>query len=388
MTRLHVAGVALRGSGYPNASQTLRALEASPDWTVEDNADWLPEDVHLWRIARGPLWGRLALLARLVAGNALALLRVAWSLRRRPGWVYAPYPAAFLLWWASWLPRARRPRIVADAYISLWDSAFRDRSREAARGHGVAARLAKAFEGRALRAASVVLVDTDANRDFMIAEFNLEPARVRSIPLAIDVAPFQPGLKLSLASSNVPMRVIFVGTLIPLHGIGVLADTARLAGPDAGMVFHFVGDGQESAVLEALVADRSRAPVEWERDWLSLPDIARRMEQADVCLGVFGGGGKASRVLPFKIYMALAAGKAIVTQAPYSLPAGLPPLPVVTVPPDPAALLAALLRLQQDRAVRLALESSAAAFHHRWLGGDALRQAWHGIANSNRESTH
>lgn len=380
MTRLHVAGVALRGSGYPNAAQTLRALEASPQWQVEDHADWLPDGVHLWRISRGPLLARLALAARLVLGNALALLRLAWVLRQRPGWVYVPYPAAFLLWWTSLVPRAWRPRIVADAYISLWDSAFRDRDRGPQQGRGLAGRLAKAFERRALRAAAVVLVDTVANRDLMVAEFGLDPSRVRAVPLAIDVAPFHPAPREPAPAADAPLRVLFVGTLIPLHGIGVLADAVRLAGPDGGMVFHVVGDGQESAAMETLVADPVRAPVVWERGWLDLGGIAQRMAEADVCLGVFGGEGKAARVLPFKLYMALAAGKAIVTQERYSLPEGLPPLPVKTVPAEPGALLEALEALRRDPVGRRALEVAADAYYRRWLGADALRAAWRDIA--------
>ena len=380
MTRLHVAGVALRGSGYPNAVQTLRALEASPEWQVEDHADWLPDGVHLWRVSRGPLLARLSLAIRLVAGSMLALLRVARALRQRPGWVYVPYPAAFLLWWASLVPRAWRPRIVADAYISLWDSAFRDRARGPGQGRGLAGRLAKAFEGRALRAAAVVLVDTVANRDLMVAEFELDPARVRALPLAIDVTPIAAAPRAAPPEAGAPMRVLFVGTLIPLHGIGVLADAVRRAGPESGMAFHIVGDGQESTVMEALIADPVRAPVAWDREWMDLDGIAQRMAGADVCLGVFGGEGKAARVLPFKLYMALAAGKAIVTQDRYSLPEGLPPLPVQTVPADPAALLAALTALQRDPAGRRTLAAEAEPYFRRWLGADALRAAWRDIA--------
>lgn len=376
MTRLYVAGIAMRGSGYPNAEQTIRALKGSPHWQVDDHADWLPDDVHLWRISRGPLLTRLLLLTRLVAGNALALLRLAWAIRQQPGWVYVPYPAAFLLWWTSLVPRAWRPRMIADAYISLWDSAFRDRARGPGQGRGLVGRFAKAFEGRALRAAAVVLVDTLANRDLMVAEFGLDPARVRAVPLAIDVTPFVASKGAPSPTAGAPLRVLFVGTLIPLHGIGVLADVVRRAGPESGIAFHIVGDGQESYVMEALVADPQRAPVVWERGWLDLGGIAQRMAGADVCLGVFGGEGKAARVLPFKLYMALAAGKAIITQDRYSLPEGLPPLPVRTVPADPAALLAALVALQRDPSGRQALAADAEAYYRQWLGADALRAAW------------
>lgn len=381
MSRLHVAGLALGGSGYPNATQTVRALRESAAWQVEDHAVWLPEGMHLWRIARGPFLARLLFAMRLMSGNGLALLRLTRVLRRRPGLTYVPYPAAFLLWWASFVPARWRPRIVADAYISLWDSAFRDR---AVLGHGcgggIAGRLAKAFERRALKAAQFVLVDTTANRDVMITEFSLEPSRVFAVPLAVDVAPLRRASAPQQQGSDAMLRVLFVGTLIPLHGIGVVAETIRLAGPDAGISFHIVGDGQESAAMEALMASQERAHVVWERGWKGLEDIARCVAEADVCLGVFGGAGKAARVLPFKLYIALAAGKAIVTQAQYSLPAGVPPLPAKTVTPVPAVLLQALLALKADPAERQRLSSEAAGYYSRWLDCEALRLAWRAIA--------
>lgn len=380
MTRLHVAGVALRGSGYPNAEQTIRLLQASDAWQVEDRARWLPEDVHLWRIARGPLPGRLALLCRLMFGNAIALWRLARVLRSNPGLTYVPYPAAFLLWWVSWLPTRWRPRIVADAYISLWDSAFRDRAGDAS--GGLVSRLAKAFEGRALRAAEVVLVDTAANRDWMLAEFMLDPARVRAIPLAIDGKPFLALSRKSPPGQSAPLRVLFVGTFIPLHGIRVLADTIRWLGPECGIEFHLVGDGQEAGVIEALMHEAVRAPVEWERGWLPIDEIAARMARADVCLGVFGGEGKAARVLPFKLYMALAAGMPITTQRSHSLPADVPQLPVDSVDPCPKALAAALLALHADP-MRLDSQGRASRnYYLRWLGADAISSRWAAIAAS------
>jgi glycosyltransferase involved in cell wall biosynthesis len=378
--RLYVAGVALRGSGYPNAENTLRALASDPQWQVEDHADWLPEGLHLWRIARGPMLGRMALALRLMAGSALALLKVMWLVRRMPGLVYVPYPAAFLLWWASWLPVRWRPRLVADAYLSLWDSAFRDRAAADRTSLGLAARLAKAFESRALRAAVVVAVDTVANKELMVSELGLSADKVLAIPLAIDTSSFCASAASTQQGHSTSLRVLFVGTLIPLHGVSVIADAVRMAGPMDGIEFEFIGDGQDAAILEALVRESHRSALTWHRDWLSLEAIAAKVKSADVCLGVFGGEGKAARVLPFKLYMALAAGKAAVTQASYSLPQGLPPLPARTVAPDPAALLLALQELRSDASARRALESEAASYYRRWLGSDALREAWRIIA--------
>jgi glycosyltransferase involved in cell wall biosynthesis len=119
----------------------------------------------------------------------------------------------------------------------------------------------------------------------------------------------------------------------------------------------------------------------WIRDWKTLEQIAAEITEADVCLGVFGGPAKASRVLPFKLYYAMAAGKAIVTQAEYSLPAGIPPLParLVDTPDTEVAaeqLAQAIRLLLSDGAERAALGWAARAYFESHLSGDAVIRQW------------
>lgn len=373
MRRLRTIGVGMRGAGYPNAQQTLSALRDSGEWSIQDDADWLPEDTHLWRVARGPWLQRLGLALRLGLGSAVSTVRCLLS-ARSGDLAFAPYPAIFVLWWLSWVPRPLRPRVVADAYISIWDTMFRDRSRSGQPGR--ANRWLKAIEARALRSAHRVIVDTVANRDWMIAEFGLDPDRIHALPLAIDAAPF---LAISPPASRAParpMQVLFVGTLVPLHGIDQIAGAIRLLGADSGIEFEIIGDGQEAAALELLAHADGHAPLRWIRSWLRLDEIAERMSKADVCLGVFGGDAKAARVLPYKLYMALAAGRAIVTQAASSFPADMRPPPWVGISPTAEALAGALIHLRDrpGETVRLGMAArnhflahlSAAALPARW----------------------
>ena len=65
---------------------------------------------------------------------------------RRTDLVYLPYPAPITLWWISFVPERWRPRCIADAYISLWDSMFRDR--KGGDVEGLVSKMVRAFEGR------------------------------------------------------------------------------------------------------------------------------------------------------------------------------------------------------------------------------------------------
>lgn len=366
---VHVAGTGLAGAGYPNAGETIRILREKLGVEVVDHSAWLPPGTTLWRKAAG--LGGLLFLLRLVLVNAREALRT-WRVGRAPGhWVFAPYPSVFYLWWLSWVPRSLRPRVVADAYVSLWDAAFRDRGMGSE--SGLASRLVRRFEARALRAAATVHVDTIANRDWFVARFNLDPGRVRAIPLAIR----DPGA-LPATQGQGRLRVLFLGTLVPLHGVSVIAGAIRrLADMGCAIDFVVAGDGQDRGALDALSSGPDRgAGLTWIREWQDEKAVAGLVRGADVCLGVFGGSGKAARVLPFKVYLALAAGKPLVTQASYSLPEGAAAIPAITVVPECEALAEALAALAGEPSRLQALGTSARAYYQQHLGADRIAEAW------------
>jgi len=368
--RLHCAGVGLRGSGYPNAINTLHRLRRA-GIAIDDRVDWLPEGFQLWKAARGPLQTKLRLYGKLLIGNALAAARLCFGRSSAHTIAYIPYPAVFLLWWLSWVPRRWRPKLIADAYISVWDSMVRDRGMMAS--ERLSSRLLKRFEGRALRAADAVLVDTVANRGWMIEAFGLDPNAVHAIPLAIDDAPL---LDIPPRQASSPLRVIFIGTFVPLHGADVLTEVARKAKQHASrFTLHFIGDGQNAAPLEQLLAEDSPA-FTWERAWLSHMQIVERLAQCDVCLGVFGGSEKAARVLPFKLYLALAAGRCTLTQRHFSLPESVPDPPMETVEANPDHVIAHLLALADDPARVDRSGADARAFYLATLGEQATVRFW------------
>ena len=372
LASLRVAGVALRGSGYPNAVNTLRHLRAA-GVRIRDQADWLPEGLHLWKAMRASPRAKIGLYARLLLGNALSALRVVVASRRERLITYVPYPAIFLLWWLSWVPKALRPPLVADAYISIWDAAVRDRG---LLGEGRwSDRLLRRFEVRALRSADVVLVDTTANREWMIAEFGLSPDAVSAIPLAIDDEAL---LSLPVARAATPLRVSFIGTFVPLHGIDVLIDAVKHVQQPERVAFRFIGDGQDAGKAELAIAEGT-AGFTWERSWQGHDQIIAALAESGVCLGVFGGSGKAARVFPFKLYLALAAGRAVVTQQDISLPQAVPAPPFLTPRPRPAEIATLLLGLSSDPASCSAAAEAGRRYYREWLGSRGVLKAWQGV---------
>jgi glycosyltransferase involved in cell wall biosynthesis len=218
-----------------------------------------------------------------------------------------------------------------------------------------------------------VVVDTQANRDMFIKEFGLAPDKVYSIPLAIDEDRLIRAESVSRPSRE-RLRIFFVGTLIPLHGIEVILDAFALLAGDARFEFCLVGDGQQSDLVEAFITQHPHVNLRWIRDWCPLDRIASEIASSDICLGVFGGAGKAARVLPFKVYMYLAAGKAVITQPMYSLPAGCPPLPVMTAPDSLGIATAVEALLTPEK--RRSLGIQGARYYSEFLSNAAVARAW------------
>lgn len=368
-------GPALRGPGYPNASNTIELLQQTGSILINDKACWLPEDFHLWKLAHGTgqekrrgLW----LLSRACVLSVLRLIR-----HHRSGQpVYLPYPSLPLLWLLSWLPTTRRPSCIVDAYITLWDTLYQDR--QLGQPTGLASRLLLRAERRALGVAQQIIVDTQANADHLAGLFHVPRQRIRALPLALDPATLpQRTPPASQVGLPTPTRIVFIGTFVPLQGTQVIAQAIALLGQRDDLQFTLIGDGQQASQAAPLL--QGLGTVTWLRGWQAPATLAQALDQADICLGVFGGNDKAARVLPFKLYMALAAGKAIITQQHYSLPDDCPPLPALTCAAQPQALAAAIAQLAAAPAQRQQLGQQAAAYFQQYLSPTQLFQRWQAL---------
>ena len=246
--------------------------------------------------------------------------------------VLVGYPGHADLPLARFLARGRP--VVFNPLVSLADTLVGDRGRF---GSGsVAARALAATDRIALRAADVVVADTEANADFLARLGDLPRSEVEVCLVGAEERVFRPGW-----SPEEPFTCLFVGKLIPLHGLETILEAARLA-PE--LAFRLVGSGQ----LEPLV--RSRPPnVEWI-PWVAYERLPAELHRCGCALGVFGTSPKAARVIPNKVFQAIACCAPVVTA---DTPASRELLDdgetALLVPPgDPAELAAAVRRLAAD----------------------------------------
>jgi glycosyltransferase involved in cell wall biosynthesis len=255
--------------------------------------------------------------------------------------VVAGYPAqpdAVPAWAVA---RARRVPLVVDMMISLWDTLAGDR---ALAGRAGAAALA-GVDRLTLRLADLVLADTATGADWLARRFGVPRSRIAVVPVGAEPDRFPP-------SPPAPpgAHALFYGKLAPLHGVAAVLEAARVPGAPP---LRLIGDGQLGAWLEAELA-RDRPPgLTWER-WVPYESLGAEVAAAAVCLGVFGTSDKAARVVPNKVWQALAGARPVVTaDTPGVREVLRDGESALLVPPgDGGALGAALARLAADGALR------------------------------------
>ncbi len=268
------------------------------------------------------------------------------------------YPSLFHVRLARRLAARRMPaaRVVADVFAPVYETVVVDRRlKEPA---SPAARVLYALEKRACAAADACLMDTRAHADYLAELFGLPREKVYRVFVGPMFPPY-PAPPPEPANGN-PFTVLFVGTFIPLQGVEVVVEVARLLRERPDIRFLLVGEGQMRHDIEALVRRWELGNVEL-RGWIDPTEMGRLMRSCHVSLGVFGTGAKAARVVPHKVFDACAAGVPVVTAdtaaARELLVDGKHAL---LVPPGNGRALAdAVSRLERDAALRAALGEAA-----------------------------
>jgi glycosyltransferase involved in cell wall biosynthesis len=334
---------------YPRNAQVISALRGVGVDVIERHAP-------VWEGSRDNWSARTGAGLRLMLAEA----RLWWPPRDKFDIVLTGYPGHFDM------PRARRIAgkrpLVFNPLVSLHDTFVGDRQRYGPRSFG--ARILAAVDRKALRLADLVVADTAANADFLAQVGQIPRSKLEVCFVGAEDRLFHAGWR-----PDDPFRGLFVGKLIPLHGLETILEAARLA-PE--IPFRVVGSGQ----LEPLLKGKPEN-VEWI-PWVNYEDLPRELWGAGCALGVFGTTDKALRVIPNKAYQALACGTPLVTAGtPASRELLTDGRDALLVPPgDAAALTEAVRRIAFDPELARGLSAGGRATYEAQASEEVLGVRW------------
>ena len=311
----------------------------------------------------------------LAARLANRWFRLAVRARRlgRPDVVVVGYLGHFDVHLARLLYPRRKVPIVLDHLISAANTA---KDRRIA-GGGLKQRLLTLIDAAALRAADIVVVDTEEHLEIVPEKYRSKavvvyvgapkPWHAAALELSVGTAPSAtvpsttgpsttgPSTTGASTTGSGPLKVVFYGLYTPLQGTPVIGEAlGRLTG--APVEVTMIGGGQDEAETKRAAA--ANTSVRW-LDWVPAAELPALVAAHDVCLGIFGTGDKALRVVPNKVFQGAAAGCAVITSDTAPQRRVLGDAAVLVPPGDPEALANALLGLANDREALLKLRHAA-----------------------------
>lgn len=202
----------------------------------------------------------------------------------------------------------RKP-IIFDAFLSIYDSMILDR---------------KLFSKKSLKAyyfwwldkismsfADIVVFDTEEHIKFVSKEFGIKKEKFGRILIGAWTENFYPIADFKRNNEDPFFHVVFFGTFIPLQGITYIIKAAKILEKEK-IIFTLIGSGQEKENCIKLSENLKLKNLVF-LDKMSPELLRERISESDLCLGIFGDTEKAKRVIPNKVYEAVAMKMPVLT---------------------------------------------------------------------------
>jgi glycosyltransferase involved in cell wall biosynthesis len=254
------------------------------------------------------------------------------------------------------LVKNRRAVLVYDIFFSLYDAMVYDRKMLGAKSLG--ARLIRAVEKDACRAADICLIDTDTHGDYLSEELAVPREKIKRVFVG-PTFPLSDPLSRGKGETE-RFHIVFAGTYIPLHGIDTILAAAEKLKDDKDVFFTLAGTGQLREEMEEKARKSHLTNVRFV-DWVSHEELPGFLRSGGLTLGIFGTTGKASRVIPIKVFDICAAAAPLVTADTPAIRESFRHAEnaYLVRPGDPIALAEAILELKGNGDLRVKIAHGA-----------------------------
>lgn len=212
--------------------------------------------------------------------------------------VFLIKPIAFLL---------RKP-ILLDCFLSLYDTTVVDR--KLVKPSSLKAKLIYIVEKYACRLSDIVLLDTYEHIKYFQEEYDLPGNKFRRLFVGVGDPNFISNME---GEKRNLFEVTYFGGFTPLHGVQYVIKAAEKLQIYPDISIRMIGKGQHLHLAKGIIKELKLHNVSITEGWFNPKDLAYQLASADILLGIFGTTPKASRVIPHKVFVALAMGKPVIT---------------------------------------------------------------------------
>jgi len=233
------------------------------------------------------------------------LIKTARKIIKPNDLVLVAYPGQTAVWLARLL--FWHQMVVFDAFTSLYDSNVFDR--QLYPKNSWRAWRDWLFDWLAIFLANKNLVDTNEHAKYFQQTFGIGAGKFIRVFVGSEI-----GAQITEIPRKSPdyFLIHFHGHYIPLQGIEYIIKAAKILETEPDIKFRLIGSGQEHQKIKKMAMDLKSNNIDfWPES--SMEALAQSMIDADLVLGIFGTTPKTSRVIPNKVFEALALGKAVLT---------------------------------------------------------------------------
>lgn len=237
-----------------------------------------------------------------------------WSLMLRSGevlrcdYIVVLHPGHLDLPFAWILKVIGGKKLIFDTSISPYDTMFVGRN--IAARNSLKARLVFLSEKLLLGLPDKLFVDTTLMKNFISNEFGIAKKKIFMIPLGANSSVYKPG-KITKKRSN-KISVLFFGLYSEIHGAFTILHAAKTLKKNFNIHFSMLGDGHLKDSFVDYVKKNNLKNVTFIGFQPELT-LVKYIQKADIMLGIFSNNFLFDRVIPNKVYAALACKKALIT---------------------------------------------------------------------------
>ncbi len=182
------------------------------------------------------------------------------------------------------------------------------------------ARFVHFAEKTACRWSDLVITESTFQIECLVREYGLPREKFRRLWPAAYEPLFRP---LPFKKRTDEFVVLYFGGFIPTYGTRVIAEAADCLRGEKGITFVFCGGGQDESEVRRYAEDAGLSNVRFLGTLPAL-SLVRKINDSDVCVGLFGTSDKCKGSMSNRINQILASAKPLVTiSTPTTREAGL-----------------------------------------------------------------
>ncbi|HPX96396.1 MAG: glycosyltransferase [Syntrophomonadaceae bacterium] len=239
----------------------------------------------------------------------IILQSIKCSIKALKGLIFSKYKFIFVGFFGQFIllfiSSFTKVPMVFDFFVSAYDTLVFDR--KLFKSNSIIAKLLYKLDFFCCNKAELILVDTKTQGNYFSDIFFIPKEKIKVLFVGCDEDLFHP-----IEINEDPDLVLYYSTYMPLHGVEIVIQAAKILENTSSIKFKLIGEGMglQSALELANNLNTSNILFSPSIPLMLLPD---EIAKATICLGGhFGNTAKAKRVIPGKIYQILAMRKAAI----------------------------------------------------------------------------